>query len=142
MVIQRWQTLLLLIAVALMCVFCLTPFATIPETENLAAAPTQLFVKDAPVFMILNVTIALLLFLAIFMFKNLRRQMTVTLLSIVLIASSIVAGCFVLYVGMPDAQQVLLGGIMLLVVVLVLALFAYRFMGRDRKLLSSYDRLR
>ena len=65
MVIQRWQTLLLLIAVALMCVFCLTPFATIPETENLAAAPTQLFVKDAPVFMILNVTIALLLFLAI-----------------------------------------------------------------------------
>ncbi len=92
--------------------------------------------------MILNVTIALLLFLAIFMFKNLRRQMTVTLLSIVLIASSIVAGCFVLYVGMPDAQPVLLGGIMLLVVVLVLALFAYRFMGRDRKLLSSYDRLR
>ena len=43
---------------------------------------------------------------------------------------------------MPDAQPVLLGGIMLLVVVLVLALFAYRFMGRDRKLLSSYDRLR
>lgn len=142
MVIQRLQTLLLLIAVVLMAVFCLTPFATVPAADAAAAGPTSVFVKDAPVFMVLNITIALLLFLAIFMFKNLRRQMTVTLLSIVLVAASIVTGCFVLYVGMPDATPVLFGGIVLLGVVLVLALFAYRCMGRDRKLLSSYDRLR
>lgn len=142
MVIQRWQTVLLLLAVALMCVFCFTPFATVPAPDMLAAGATDIFVKDAPAFMVLNITVTVLLFAAIFMYKNLRRQMKVTMFSIALVAASIVSGCLVLYVGMPDATPVFTGGLPLLVAVLVLALLAYRFMGRDRKLLSSYDRLR
>lgn len=142
MVIQRWQSLLLLIAVVLMCVFCATPFATVPAAETVGGEVTEVFVKDAPVFMIINILIAVLLFISIFLYKDLKRQMTVTLASIVLIAASIVTCGFILYVGMPDATLIWFGGVTLLVVSLILAVFAYRFMRRDRNLLRSYDRLR
>lgn len=142
MVIQRWQSLLLLIAVVLMSVFCATPFATLPASETVGGEVTEVFVKDAPVFMIINILIAVLLFISIFLYKDLKRQMTVTLASIVLIAASIVTCGFILYVGMPDATMIWFGGVTLLVVSLILAVFAYRFMRRDRNLLRSYDRLR
>lgn len=142
MVIQRWQSLLLLIAVVLMSVFCATPFATLPASETVGGEVTEVFVKDAPVFMIINILIAVLLFISIFLYKDLKRQMTVTLASIVLIAASIVTCGFILYVGMPDATLIWFGGVTLLVVSLILAVFAYRFIRRDRNLLRSYDRLR
>ena len=141
MVIQRIQTLFLLLAVAFMAMFCLTPFATIVCAES-AESWTPVFVKDAPVFMVLNLVIAVLLFLGIFMFKNLRQQMKVTLVSIVLICASIVTFGFVLFVGMPGAHIIWTGGVLLLVAALICALFAYRGMKKDHKLLTSYDRLR
>lgn len=141
MVIQRIQTLFLLLAVGFMALFCLTPFATLDAVEA-ADSVTPVFVKDAPVYMILNIVIAVLLFLSIFMFKNLKRQMTITLASMVLICASIVSFGFVLYVGMPDAHIIWTGGAVLLVCALVCALLAYRGMKKDKRLLSSYDRLR
>lgn len=141
MVIQRWQSLLLLIAVVLMCIFCATPYAHIHAVEA-AASPTPVFVYEAPVFLIINIVIVLLLFIAIFMYKNLRRQMTVTIISMVLICASIVTGAFILYSTMPDAELVWAGGVVLLIVALICAMAAYRFMRKDRNLLRSYDRLR
>lgn len=141
MVIQRIQTLFLLLAVVFMAMFCLTPFATLDCAES-AESWAPVFVKDAPVFMVLNLVIAVLLFLGIFMFKNLRQQMKVTLVSIVLICASIVTFGFVLFVGMPGAHIIWTGGVLLLVAALICALFAYRGMKKDHKLLTSYDRLR
>lgn len=141
MVIQRWQNLLLLVALVLMCIFCATPYA-VQHTVEASIEPTPVFVYDAPVFMILNVVIAACLFIAIFLFKDLKRQMTVTLVSIVLVCASIVTCAFMLYVGMPDAEIIWAGGVLLLVFALLCALMAYLFMGKDRKLLRSYDRLR
>ncbi|MDE6157280.1 MAG: DUF4293 domain-containing protein [Muribaculaceae bacterium] len=141
MVIQRWQSLLLLIAVVLMCIFCATPYAQISAADA-TAEPTGIFVYEAPVFLIINIVIAIVLFLAIFMYKNLKRQMTVTLISIVLICASMATCGFILYSTMPDAELIWTGGVLLLVIALVCALAAYRFMGKDRKLLRSYDRLR
>ncbi|MCM1066473.1 MAG: DUF4293 domain-containing protein [Muribaculaceae bacterium] len=141
MVIQRWQSLLLLIAVVLMCVFCATPYAHVAAADA-AASPTPVFVYEAPVFLIINIVIAVLLFIAIFLYKNLRRQMTVTLISMVLICASAVTAGFMLYTGMPDAELEWAGGVLLLIVALVCALAAYRFMRKDRNLLRSYDRLR
>lgn len=141
MVIQRWQSLLLLIAVVLMCIFCATPYARITAAEA-AVEPTDVFVYDAPVFLIVNIVIAAVLFIAIFMYKNLARQMTITLISIVLLCASMVTCGFILYSTMPDAELIWTGGVLLLVVALVCALAAYRCMGKDRKLLRSYDRLR
>ncbi len=141
MVIQRIQTLFLLLAVGFMILFCLTPFAS-AEAANAADSFTPVFVKDAPVYMILNIVIAVLLFLGIFMFKNLKQQMKVTVASMLLICASIVSFGFLLFVGMPDAHVIWTGGVLLLVCALVCALFAYRGMKKDHKLLTSYDRLR
>ncbi|MBP2691513.1 MAG: DUF4293 family protein [Muribaculaceae bacterium] len=140
MVIQRWQSVLLLLAVIAMAVFCLTPFAYYGPTDEGITA--MIMAKDAPVLLTVSVLIAVLLLLTIFMYKNLRRQMTMTVLSMVLIAAAIVTGIFIVYNVYPDASFVIFGGIMLLVVTLVLALGAYRLMKSDWRKLRSYDRLR
>ena len=140
MVIQRWQSLLLLIAVALMCVFCCTPWA-MRAVEGIEEA-TPVFNSEAPVLLVLNIVIAVLLFLSIFMFKNLKRQMKVTVLSIILICASIVTCGITLYTAYPGATLVWTGGVLLLLVALVCALCAYRLMEKDHRLLNSYNRLR
>lgn len=140
MQIQRIQTLFLLLAVVVMCTFCLTPFATSAAAADGTA--THVFVKDTPVLLVLNACIAVLLLLNIFMYRNLRRQMTLTLISIVLLAGSAVACGFVVTVGMPGSSLIWGGGVMLLLVALLLAVFAYRGMSNDRRKLASYDRLR
>lgn len=141
MVIQRWQTLFLLVACILMCILCASPFAQIAATEA-AAAPTPVFVKDAPVFLVLNIVIAALLFIAIFLFKNLKLQMRVTAMSIVLLAASAVTGGFIIYATMPDAEIIWTGAVLLLVLSAIFAACALRFMRKDHRLLRSYDRLR
>lgn len=140
MVIQRWQSVLLLIAVVLMCIFCATPYAHLKATE--AAAASDIFVSDAPVLMILNILIAALLFISIFLFKNLKLQMKVTLISIVLIAASLVTCGFIIYASMPDAELIWTGGVLLLIGAMIFAIAGLRFMRKDHKLLRSYDRLR
>jgi len=139
MQIQRIQTLMLLIAAIFIGTFCFTPFATIVAE---GAEPTAMFVKDAPVLLILNVVIAALLLITIFMYRNLRQQIKMTILSIVLICASMVTSGFIMAVGFENAKPVLFGGVVLLVLALLFALLAYRGMKRDHKLLRSMDRLR
>lgn len=139
MVIQRWQTVLLALAVIVMAIFCSTPFATVSAT---AEQVESVYLKDAPVLMIVSILIGVVLFMSIFMYKDLKRQMTMTLVSMVLLVAAIVTGIFIVYYAMPDAQLVIFGGVTLLVVTFVLALGAYSMMNRDRKLLDSYNRLR
>jgi len=123
-----------------MCVFCATPYATRTVVESAEMAPV--FVSDAPVYLVLNIAIAVLLFISIFLFKNLRLQMKVTLVSIVLIVASMLTCGIMLYASMPDAALIWTGGVLLLVAALVCAIFGLRFMRRDHNLLRSYDRLR
>jgi hypothetical protein len=122
-----------------MAIFCSTPFATVSAT---AEQVESVYLKDAPVLMIVSILIGVVLFMSIFMYKDLKRQMTMTLVSMVLLVAAIVTGIFIVYYAMPDAKLVILGGITLLVVTFILALGAYTMMNRDRKLLDSYNRLR
>lgn len=138
MVIQRIQTLMLLIAAILMAIFCCTGFATVGAAD---AARTVL-VADAPVLLTLNILIAVLLVISIFLYRDLRRQMRVTLLILLLICASMVTSGFIIYAGIPGAEPILLGGVSLLLLALIFALLAYRAMGRDRHLLAAADRLR
>lgn len=140
MVIQRWQSVLLLLAVVLMCIFCSTPFATRTVEGTLEAS--DVFISEAPVLLVLNILVAVLLFIAIFLFKNLRLQMRVTLISMVLIATSMAGSAFVVYGGGMATSLIWVGGVLLLLAALICALAALRFMRRDRNLLRSYDRLR
>lgn len=138
MVIQRWQSVLLLLAVIMMAVFSLTPMATYTALDE----PVSVYAKDAPVLLTVTLLVAVLLFISIFMYKNLKRQITVTLLSIILIAVVIVTGIAIVYRVYPEAQFIFLGGITLLVLALIFALGAYRCMKSDLRKLRSYDRLR
>ena len=139
MQIQRIQTLFLLIAVVLMAIFCFTPFA---ETVLGDGTVSKVFAKDAPVLLVVNACIAILLFVNIFMYKNLRQQIRITLLSIMLMVCS-TATCFIVATtGMADTQLIWTGGVVLVLVALVFAIAAYRYMLRDKRKLASYDRLR
>lgn len=139
MVIQRWQSVLLLLAVVLMAIFCFTPLASFTQADGQAV---DLCAKDAPVLLTVSVLIAALLFIDIFMYRNLKRQMTVTILSIVLIVAAMVTAMFVVYNAYPGSEFVIFGGVMLLVITLILAIGAYRLMRSDLHKLRSYDRLR
>lgn len=141
MVIQRWQTVFLFIATVLVALFTFMPFASATVDSQVA----DLHPKDFPVYLILNLLIAILLLLAIFMYRNLKLQKKVALLSMLLMCCSAVCGGFLLY-G-PNAPKgavelVWAGGILLLLGALVFAILAYRGIGKDQRTLSSYDRIR
>lgn len=125
---------MLLVAAILVGIFCFSPFA---HTDA-----EQIYTSDAPVFMILNIVIAALLLIVIFMYKNLKKQKRMTILCMVLICASIVTSAFIMFANDPHATPVLAGGVILLVFALVFAMLAYRGMSRDHKLLRSVDRLR
>ncbi len=136
MVIQRWQTVFLLLAVIMMAVLCFSPFAQVGTDGSMQALHTH----RVPVFLVVNILIAVLLFLSIFMYRNLRRQMMVTLVSMVLIAASMATGAFILYDGYAKVE--LLGTDILLIGALFMAVAAYSRMRKDKRTLSSYDRIR
>ena len=140
MVIQRWQSVLLLLAVIVMAIFCCTPLAN--YTPAAAEQAASVYAKDAPVLLTVSLLVATLMFISIFLYTNLKRQMTVTILSIGLIVATIVTGFFVIYNAYPGAEFVVFGGLLLLVIALVFALGAYRMMRSDLRKLRSYDRLR
>lgn len=138
MVIQRWQSVFLLLAAVFIVVFTFTPVATLAGAADLKP-------KHFPVWMVLNLLIAVLLFIAIFMYKSLAQQRRVTLVSMVLLAASALTGGFTLYGPQAPEGSVELvwaGGIILLIGALAFALAAYRGINADHRKLASYDRLR
>ncbi|MDE6268696.1 MAG: DUF4293 domain-containing protein [Muribaculaceae bacterium] len=140
MVIQRWQSVFLLLAAIFMAIFCFVPTAHLYADATLIA---HIRPVNYPVFLTINVLIAVLLFIAIFLYKNMKRQKTVTLVSMMLIAVSGVCGGFILYGGDNGGGRIEMGGsVVLLIGALVAALMAYRHIRKDENLLKSYDRLR
>ena len=79
MVIQRWQTVWLLVATVLVAVFCCIPMAIVPGEVNDPNSVTFMRPVDVPVFMVVNIVVAFLLFLSILQYKNTMRQKTLTL---------------------------------------------------------------
>lgn len=142
MQIQRIQTLWLLIAAIVTAIFCFVPYAIYTPAEAVPDSMTSAFVKDTPALMVLNLVLVALLFFSIFFYKNLKQQMRMTVVAIVLICASMVTTGFIIYGKLPDATPVLLGGVSLLVIALIFALLAYRGMRRDRDTLASLNRLR
>ena len=131
MIIQRWQNLLLFVSLVLMVWSCFMPVASMPDPA--ASMDTFLFPVDAPVLLVLGI--------AIFMYRNLKSQMSVTTITILLLIAQIITLCVMNLVAMTDAvfnvQAYILPAISL-----ICSYAAYRFERKDWKLLRSYDRLR
>ena len=155
MVIQRWQSLLLLIAAAVMACFTFLPIGQITTedyTLNLTAlgffqagTPTD---GQPPVeihtwyFFMLSLTTIVLLLLDIFLYSNLRLQMRVSLVCILFIVASACVGGLLGFCRIDDGQIWWNTTILCPFIALFATIFAYNRMKADYSLLKSADRLR
>lgn len=149
--IQRIQTLYLIIAIGLMVAFFFVPFGynidTIAAEGALIEQP--LTGLNQGLSLILPVSLSLLtMVIAVFSFKSLSGQKALIILSALLIGACAGVVIYYLTAGYKDtnpevAIRTVWGGGGLLLVAALLSLYgAYRGVSADQKLLRSYDRMR
>lgn len=139
MVLQRWQSVYLLVAVFAMILACFLPFGAWIENS---VAIVKLVPKAFPVLLILNILIAVLLLIDIFMYKNLRAQKSVAAICAVLCVASIATQVIILVRAEASFSLVWNGSMICTFCAFVCSLMARYNMNRDEKILKSYDRLR
>ena len=135
MVIQRWQSVLLLISAIFVALAGILPYAVTANGVDLCAVQT-------PVLLCVDILVALLLLIDIFLYRNLRYQMKVTRLALGLIVVLEAAIAAYTCAGLEGATISIIGGIVMPVLALISAFVALRLMLRDYRLLRSADRLR
>lgn len=132
MVIQRIQSVYLLIAAIAMGVFAFVPIA--PGSGSMAAGGQGMLP-----FLSVTALVALLALVTIFQYKRLRLQRTLCGAGALITVSAAAAACIV---TSAQGLGVNLACYALPVLATVAFLLARRGVIRDQKLLSSYDRLR
>ena len=132
MVIQRWQSVLLLISAIFVALAGILPYAVTANGVDVCAVQTP----------VLLCVVALLLLIDIFLYRNLRYQMKVTRLALGLIVVLEAAIAAYTCAGLEGATISIIGGIVMPVLALISAFVALRLMLRDYRLLRSADRLR
>ena len=149
MVIQRIQTVYLLIAVILMAVFAFFPalsFQLGDKTVLYGALETgragSLHID--PLLFTLTLLIMLLAIIAIFQYKNLQRQMTVCFVDIIIALALVAAICIQAFVvgnreGWTVSWQ---WWVCLPILTIIFLMMAHKAMSRDKKKLLDADRLR
>ena len=149
MVIQRIQSVYLIIAIILMVVFAFFPALTFELGGRqfvygaLEAGKVGVTHID-PLMLMLVVLISLLAFIDIFLFKNLQRQMTVCFVDIIIGLAMLVAiGIQAFYVNGKDGVTLTWQWYLLLPILsIVFLMLAHKAMSRDKKMLRDSDRLR
>ncbi len=134
MVIQRWQSVFLLLASIMMGFFCYLPLAS---QGNVDFHPYQ-----QPVYLILNVLISMLSLISIFLYKNMSRQKTVVKINALLMIASAIAGGIIVYMNMPQLEIFWMAGPLLLLCSFIMTIAALRRINHDDKLLKAADRIR
>ena len=149
MVIQRIQSVYLLIAVILMAVFAFFPALTFELGGRefvygaLEAGKVGVTHID-PLMLTLVLLISVLALIDIFLYKNLQRQMTVCFVDIIISISMLIAIGIQAYVisgkeGLTLTWQWYLA---LPVLSIIFLMLAHKAMSRDKKMLRDSDRLR
>lgn len=149
MVIQRIQSVYLLIAVILMIVFAFFPALTFELGGRefvygaLKAGKVGVTHID-PLMLMLVVLISLLAFIDIFLYKNLQRQMTVCFVDIIIGLAMLVAICIQAFVvnGKDGVTLQWQWYLALPVLSIIFLMLAHKAMSRDKKMLRDADRLR
>lgn len=149
MVIQRIQSVYLLIAVILMIVFAFFPALTFELGGRefvygaLKAGKVGVTHID-PLMLMLVVLISLLAFIDIFLYKNLQRQMTVCFVDIIIGLAMLVAICIQAFVvnGKEGVTLQWQWYLALPVLSIIFLMLAHKAMSRDKKMLRDADRLR
>lgn len=135
MVIQRWQSVLLLISAIFVALAGILPYAVTANGVDVCAVQT-------PVLLCVDILVALMLLIDIFLYRNLRYQMKVTRLALGLIVVLEAAIAAYTCAGLEGATISIIGGIVMPMLALISSFVALRLMHRDYRLLRSADRLR
>ena len=149
MVIQRIQSVFLLIAVILMAVFAFFPSLTFELGGRefvygaLEAGKVGVTHID-PLMLTLVILICFLALLDIFLYKNLQRQMTVCFVDIIIGLAMLIAIGIQAYIlsGKDGLTLNCEWYLALPVLSIIFLMLAHRSMSRDKKLLRDSDRLR
>lgn len=149
MVIQRIQTVYLIIAVILMVVFAFFPALTFELGDKTvlygALESGRAGVMHInPLLLTLVILISLLALIDVFLYKNLQRQMTVCFVDIIIGIAMLIAICIqAFYVGNRDGWIVSWQWYLILPVLsIIFLMMAHKSMSRDKKKLLDADRLR
>ena len=149
MVIQRIQTVYLLIAVILMAVFAFFPALTYQladKTILYGALETGRAgnMHIDPLLLTLIILISFLAIVDIFLYKNLQRQMTVCFVDIIIgIAMLLAIGIQAFYVGNREGWTVSWHWHLIFPVLsIIFLMLAHKAMSNDKKKLRDADRLR
>ena len=149
MVIQRIQSVYLLIAVILMVVFAFFPALTFELADKTvlygaleSGRAGSLHVNLLLITLI--ILISLLALIDIFLFKNLQRQMTVCFVDIIIGISMLIAICIQAFVvGNREGWTVSWQWYLILPILsIIFLMLAHKAMSRDKKTLRDADRLR
>ena len=150
MVIQRIQSVYLLIAVILMAVFAFFPALTFNFGDRefvygALEAGRVGFTHIDPLMLTLTILIAVFALIDIFLFKNLSRQMTFCFATIIIALAMIIAIAVVAFI---IQSRVGINGMMphwaivLPVLAIIFLMLAHKSMSRDKRALRDADRLR
>ena len=144
MVLQRWQSVWLLFAAVLAIVFCFMPMAIVSSNILEPNCVTSLNPIDVPEVLYVTIVAAVIQVLAIFMYKNMARQRTSVLVSMLLIVVDIISVACIIewWDGGEGFHLDWMGSIFLLLGSLAFSALAYRGIKHDEKLLKAADRLR
>lgn len=157
MVIQRWQTVLLFIAAAVMACFTFIPFATIstldvtynltglgfyPQGTSTSVDPPEI-IHTWYLFMMCLTTIVILL-IDIFLYKNIRLQQRICMVAVLfIVADGCVGGLLGFWTFRPEGFELWwTTNALCPFIALFSAIFAYYRMAQDYSLLKAADRLR
>ncbi len=149
MVIQRIQSVYLLIAIILMAVFAFFPALSFQLGGRdfvygaLEAGKVGVTHID-PLMLMLIILIVFLAIVDIFLFKNLQRQMTVCFVDIIIGLAMLVAiGVQACVIGSRDGVSMIWQWYLILPVLsIIFLMLAHKAMSNDKKKLRDADRLR
>lgn len=156
MVIQRWQSVLLLIAAALMACFSFMSLGQMQLSEFTLNFTTIGFSYEgiptdgAPsgyymhtwIFFTVSILSALLPLMAIFCFKNLKLQKNLCLIEVLILIAVAGVGAGYGYYGIPEGEVSWSSLIIAPLIAFVADVMAYNRISHDQRLLRSADRIR
>ena len=156
MVIQRWQSVILVITVALMTCFSFLSLGQIQTPDysynfsclgfTIEGIPTDGAESGTVVYtwflFIVAVMSALIPFITIFLYKNLPLQKRMCLIEILFIVSAICIAGWEGYRGMPGYACQWSSLALAPFLALILMLMAWRLINKDHSLLKSVERIR
>lgn len=136
MVIQRWQSALLLIASILLGISIFSPVAEVVSVDG----PFLFTAVDSILCLTIGALSAIIPLLAIFMYKNLQQQVKIVLISVIL-SVAYLSTSYISAAMFSDSVTFKFGGLYTIIAI-VMEIIAISLIKSDDKKLKSYDRIR